>query len=193
MMVKICGITNTADAFAAIGCGAGALGFNFWPRSRRYIRPDDAVALLDRLPGGCLKIGLFVNEPPDRILEVARRLSLDAVQVHGDRPLPKGVPVWKALSVTPGFKPRDLDRYAAEVFVLDAPAGKSYGGTGKTFDWSLVAGIRKRECLPGVWMPRMYARPFASLVPGVWTPVRGSRWRRGRRTTPRWRRSSKLP
>ncbi len=102
MMVKICGITNTADAFAAIGCGAGALGFNFWPKSPRYIPPEEAAGLLDRLPGGFLKVGLFVNEAPERILEAAVRFSLDVVQIHGDQPLPESGPVWKALSVTRG-------------------------------------------------------------------------------------------
>ncbi|MCP5117651.1 MAG: phosphoribosylanthranilate isomerase, partial [bacterium] len=118
MMVKVCGITNTADAFAAIGCGAGALGFNFWPKSPRYITPNEATGLLDRLPSGVLKIGLFVNEAPARILEVAARLSLDAVQIHGNRPLPESVPVWKAFSVTPDFERSQLDQYEAEAFVL---------------------------------------------------------------------------
>jgi len=149
MMVKICGITNPEDALAAAGAGASALGFNFWPGSPRYIEPERAAEILANLPPGVWKVGLFVDETPEKVTEIAGRLRLDVVQIHGEGPLPRLPRVWKALGVKPGFPTVDLDSYAAEAFVLDAPAGAARGGTGKTYDWSLVAGIPKRVVLAG--------------------------------------------
>jgi phosphoribosylanthranilate isomerase len=149
MMVKICGITNREDALAAIEGGAAALGFNFFLESPRYIAPERAAELFEELPPGVWKVGLFVNEPPEKVAAAARRLALDVVQLHGDAPVPDGIRVWKALAVTPGFRHEELERYSAEAFVLDTPAGMAHGGTGKTYDWALVAGARKKIILAG--------------------------------------------
>jgi len=149
MMVKICGITSLIDALAAVDAGATALGFNFWPKSPRYIEPDKARRIIDQLPLGVLSVGLFVNERPERVAEAAGRLKLDVVQLHGDKPLPAALRVWKALGVGPKFKPADLDQFDVEAFVLDAPSGKAHGGTGKTYDWGRTAGVRHRFVLAG--------------------------------------------
>lgn len=149
MMVKVCGITNREDALAATGAGATALGFNFWPGSPRYIEPERATEIFEWLPPGVWKVGLFVDEAPEKVTAAASRLTLDVVQVHGEGPLPNAPRVWKALGVKPGFRTGELDSYAAEAFVLDAPAGAAHGGTGKTYDWSLVAGIPKKVVLAG--------------------------------------------
>lgn len=149
MMVKVCGITNPEDALAAAEAGASALGFNFWPGSPRYIDPARAAEILDAVPAGVWKVGLFVDEAPERVEETAARMALDVVQIHGDVPLPSVPRLWKALGVKPGFRAEQLDGYAAEAFVLDAPAGPARGGTGTTYDWSLAAGIPKRVVLAG--------------------------------------------
>jgi len=149
MMVKICGITSLEDALAAVRLGASALGFNFYPPSPRYISPDDARPILEALPASVWKVGIFVNQPPEAALGLARRLSLDVVQIHGDVPLPEGIRVWKALPVTADFDPRLLHRFQAEAFLLDAPAGAAHGGTGRSFDWSLAAGIPLNIVLAG--------------------------------------------
>ena len=73
MMVKICGITNLEDAQAAVEAGAAALGFNFYPKSPRYISPEAAAAITARLPAGVVKVGVFVDEAPDVVLELDRR------------------------------------------------------------------------------------------------------------------------
>jgi len=149
MMVKICGITNSEDALASIEGGATALGFNFWPGSPRYIAPELAVRIFECVKPGIEKVGLFVNETPARVEAAAQELLLDVVQIHGETPLPRQGRVWKAVAVTAEFRETDLDGQAVEAFVLDGPAGLLYGGTGKTFDWSRVAGMRTKIILAG--------------------------------------------
>ena len=73
-MVKICGITNRVDALAAIDGGASALGFNFYPASPRYVAPDEAAGIAAGLPPGVWKVGVFVDEPPDAVLRIARQV-----------------------------------------------------------------------------------------------------------------------
>lgn len=151
-MVKICGITNREDALAAVEGGASALGFNFYPKSPRYIAPEDAAPIIKALPHRIWKVGVFVNEPPETVAEIAERIGLDVVQLHGDeapRALPRGIRVWKAFRVDSTFDPARLERYPVEAYLLDAPSVDAYGGTGSTFDWSLTAGVRKKIVLAG--------------------------------------------
>ncbi len=149
MMVKICGITNLEDALAAVDAGAAAIGFNFYRRSPRYITPEAAARIGRALPGEILKVGVFVNEKPRGVRDVVLRASLDVAQLHGRTPIPSGIRIWKALPVDAGFRREQLDDYPAEAFLLDTPAGKLYGGTGRTFDWKLIAGIPNRIILAG--------------------------------------------
>src|SRR5205085_8569216 len=76
MIVKICGITNLEDAQAAIASGANALGFNFYPRSKRYIGIADATKIVAQLPPTILRVGVFVNEPADRVAVLGKRDGL---------------------------------------------------------------------------------------------------------------------
>ena len=99
MMVKICGITNVEDALAAIEGGAAALGFNFWPRSPRYVKPEAARKMINRLPATVWKAGVFVDETADAIAQTVRESGLDIAQLHGRETaadVPQGVRVWLA-------------------------------------------------------------------------------------------------
>ena len=82
--VKICGITNWSDARHAVEAGADFLGFNFYPKSPRYIAPAVARRIVQRLPENVASVGVFVNEPEREMLAIARRVGLDYVQLHGD-------------------------------------------------------------------------------------------------------------
>ena len=150
MVLKICGITNAEDAAAAIQGGATAIGFNFWPRSPRYVSPEKAAQIASN--AGIRRVGVFVNEAPARIEEIARLVRLDIAQLHGDE-LPAAYParmtVWKATRVTAGFDFSAYDDSPAEALVLDGPAGELYGGSGQTFDWGLAAAVHKRIILAG--------------------------------------------
>ena len=149
MILKICGITNQEDAQAAIAAGATAVGFNFWPGSPRYLAPEQAAAFVTK---GVRRVGVFVNESPARVQEVAQLVSLDVAQLHGDEiaaNYPSGVIVWKAARVGADFDFAVYEECPAEALVLDGPAGELYGGAGRTFDWGLAARVRKRIILAG--------------------------------------------
>lgn len=150
MVLKICGITNAEDAAAAIDGGATAIGFNFWPPSPRYVPPEQAAQIVSS--GNVRRVGVFVNETPARIAEIAQLVRLDIAQLHGDEQptaYPAGMLVWKAARVSAGFDFAAYNDSPAEALVLDGPAGELYGGSGQTFDWGLVAAVRKRIILAG--------------------------------------------
>jgi len=146
MMVKICGITNVEDALAAIEGGAAALGFNFWPRSPRYVKPEAARKMIDRLPATVWKAGVFVDETADAIAQTVRESGLDIAQLHGRETaadFPQGVRVWKAVRMGASFDAALLATYPAEAVLLDGPAN------GVPFDWTLAAGASKKVIIAG--------------------------------------------
>jgi phosphoribosylanthranilate isomerase len=152
MIVKICGITHFEDAKAAIAGGANALGFNFYPRSKRYIGISDATKLIGNLPPEILKVGVFVNEPADRVADLVKRIGLHVAQLHGDEPpeqYPAGVRVWKAARVDDQFSLAAWDACPAEALLLDSAPNGGYGGSGQSFDWSRAAGGSRHVILAG--------------------------------------------
>ena len=149
MILKICGITGANDAATAIEAGATAIGFNFYPRSPRYISPDHAAAILTP---GARRVGVFVNEAAARIEEIARLAGLDIAQLHGDEAAadyPAALAIWKAARVGEGFTFAPYEDAPAEALLLDGPAAELYGGAGRTFDWRLAARSNKRIIVAG--------------------------------------------
>ena len=142
--VKVCGIRSLEEAQASIDAGADALGFNFWSRSPRYIAPEAAHEIVARLPPLVANIGVFVNEARERIEAIASDLRLAAVQLHGDES-PEfcagitAAKTIKAIRVTEDFAPQSIRRYSVSMILLDTGIAGSYGGTGRTFDWSVAA------------------------------------------------------
>src|SRR5215813_6629355 len=121
-LVKICGITNLDDALAAVEAGADALGFNFWPRSPRYISPATARDLINQLQDRVLKVGVFVNEELQSVRRIASEASLSAVQLHGDES-PEYCSELKGRYVIKAFGARndlDLAAYKVEAIMLDS-------------------------------------------------------------------------
>lgn len=142
--VKICGVTRLEDALNAARLGADALGFNFWPGSKRFIAPAAARVVVDRLPPFVTPVGVFVDQPEEEIRRAAEESGVRVVQLHGDEPpelcarLP--FPVVKAVQVG-GALPLDaLAAYPVAAFLLDSPSA-GYGGSGGAFDWSLAEGV----------------------------------------------------
>src|ERR1700687_2467083 len=143
--VKICGITNAADALAAIDAGANLLGFNFTRKSPRHITKAEAAKIRPQLPKKIKAVGVFVNAPPAEVAALCKSLKLDAAQLHGDETpetvaeLARSLPVFKAFRVEPDFRLRTLDEYPeAFAFVFDAAHTGQYGGTGRTTDWDVA-------------------------------------------------------
>ena len=156
VLVKICGITSLEDALAATEAGADALGFNFYPRSARFVTPKEARSIIDRLPRSVLSVGIFVNEGgPEVVRRIAAEAGVAAVQLHGDESPDychalKDRSVIKALRVRHGFRPEDATQYQTEAILLDAFCADVRGGTGRTFDWSLAR--RARELVPKLFL-----------------------------------------
>ena len=146
--VKICGITNLADARAAVAAGADALGFNFYRPSPRYVSPQLARSIVEQLPQEVLCVGVFVNEDaPETVLRLASESGVGAVQLHGDESPEyasscSALPVIKALRAGTDFQPAEVRRYQTDAVLLDAFNRKMRGGTGETFDWTLAARTR---------------------------------------------------
>jgi phosphoribosylanthranilate isomerase len=142
--VKICGITRLADALVATDLGATALGFNFYPRSPRYISIRQASLILEKLPPFVTKIGVVVNFGPARdIRRLALALGLNGIQLHGDEPSEmaltlKPLMVVKAFRVANDFRVTTLQHHPASAILLDGFEPGKFGGTGKTIDWSLA-------------------------------------------------------
>lgn len=149
--VKVCGITNLKDARVAADAGADAIGLLFAESSRK-VSLEEAREIAAALPDGVLKVGVFVDEEPEEVLRVAREVGLDLAQLHGDESPEAvaevragGVGVVKALRVRDAGSLRVLDRYEADLFLLDAYSEKAWGGTGERFDWGLAKSLKGRD------------------------------------------------
>jgi phosphoribosylanthranilate isomerase len=148
--VKICGLRRAEDVAAAVAAGADALGFNFWKGTARYVDPDATARMIRDVPGHVMTVGVFVDEEPERVLEIAGQAGLKALQLHGSEPpeylnrLGAYVKI-KAIKVDDGFDPEELGRYReADLFLLEPAVAGMVGGTGRTFDWLAAAKARKR-------------------------------------------------
>src|SRR5260370_35898649 len=134
--IKICGITNAADALAAIDEGANFLGFNFYEKSPRQVSEAEAAKIRRQLPKKIEAVGIFVNAVPAEVAHVCKSLKLDAAQLHGDESpetvaeVARSFTVWKAFRVDPDFPLGTLEEYAgASAFLFDAAHTGQYGGT----------------------------------------------------------------
>lgn len=150
--VKICGIRRLPDALAAAEAGADAVGFNFWRPGRRFVPPEVARQIARALPPFVSKVGVFVDEDPEKVRQIAALVGLDALQLHGaetpDVCAAFDLPVIKSIKVRGPESLADLGRYRVAAFLLDThvPGAAAPGGSGQTFDWSLAA--RAREAGP---------------------------------------------
>jgi phosphoribosylanthranilate isomerase len=142
--IKICGVTRVEDALAAVRLGADALGFNFWPGSRRHINSAAAREIIALLPPFVTSVGVFVNQPEGEMRAIAAEAGIQVFQLHGDEPpelcarLP--LPVVKAIPVDQVRSLSRLLSYEVSAFLLDTPS-RGYGGSGEPFDWSLAEGV----------------------------------------------------
>jgi phosphoribosylanthranilate isomerase len=156
--IKICGITNLEDAQTAVDAGAHAVGFVFYQRSPRMMDTDSARQIVEKLPPGVEKVGVFVDQDLQQISDIVWKTGLTAVQLHGrgalnsawgdQRPLPERLGVSKVILAMPGDSLKNTgvsinERARDEVFalLLDAQANGQLGGTGTSFDWQGTRGM----------------------------------------------------
>ncbi len=171
MVLKICGITRLSDADAAVANGATALGFVFWPTSPRFVSPERAAAIVAALPKGIATFGVFVNEAMAAVEQMAMRVGLTTVQLHGDECAEDAarlrLPVVRAVTL----EEADVvcDSWPADAtFLLDAADREKRGGTGRTVDWSRARDFasRRRVILAGGLTPGNVAEAIESVRPG---------------------------
>jgi phosphoribosylanthranilate isomerase len=192
--VKICGITRLEDAELAVSLGAWALGFILWPGSKRACNPAVAAGIARAMRRRVQLVGVFVNARLDEIERAADTIGLTHVQLHGDEGPAfctaagerTGCRVIKAIRVGSGADILGAERYHTDFHLLDGAPRGAYGGSGRTWDWDLIA--RRRSDVPvilsggltpdnvadGVAVVRPWAVDVASGVesaPGVKDPA----------------------
>lgn len=152
--VKICGVTRAEDVRAAVEAGAGYLGFNFFPKSPRYLTIEAATALTAMVTTRVRKVGLVVNADDDTLDALVASLPLDMLQLHGSEAPERvkavkartGLPVMKVIGVSRATDLQRISAYApvADMLMVDAKPPKDAvlpGGNGLTFDWRLLDGV----------------------------------------------------
>jgi phosphoribosylanthranilate isomerase len=180
MKVKICGITNLDDAQAALAAGADLLGFNFYPKSPRYIAPQKAREIAAQIRSDDprrLLVGVFVNSPLEEVRSILASAQIDLAQLHGDEPVRvleqlngRG---FKALRPTSEEEAAlDAEWFApygpnAPVLLVDAYRKDQYGGTGHTADWSIATKLAQRYpiLLAGGLTPENVAEAVSQVRP----------------------------
>ncbi len=145
--VKVCGITSYEDAALACDAGADAVGFNFYAGSPRFIAPAAAREITRRLPALAVSAGVFVNvADPAEIAGIARAAGIQVIQLHGDETAAycsrlSDWPLIKAIRLGAEWKPEAFAGFAVQAFLLDSKDDSLFGGTGRSFDWSLIGRV----------------------------------------------------
>jgi phosphoribosylanthranilate isomerase len=141
--VKVCGLTDAGNARQVADAGADFAGFIFYPQSKRFVGEAPHADLFMNIPAHVKKVGVFVNEKKEKIIEIVRKYQLDLVQLHGTETAgfcndlrSKGISVMKAFGIGEGF---DFDRLTdykdtCDFFLFDTRT-ILYGGSGIKFRW----------------------------------------------------------
>ena len=149
LKIKVCGMRDPGNILDLVECMPDFMGFIFYPGSKRFVRDPDPE-LFRSIPPGIRKVGVYVNESTDTIKRMVAELCLDLVQLHGDEPPDAcddlsgcGIPVMKAFRISASIDHGLLKDYdgSCDYFLLDK-GGSGFGGTGKKFDWNLLANSR---------------------------------------------------
>ena len=182
--VKICGVTNPEDAFAAIESGADAVGFNLFPGSKRFLQLDSAREWISALPPQIARVAVGVNPV---LAEIEGWLGGDlfhAVQLHGQswyplasRVVATGKPLIAAIQIrTDTDQPLDVGWFHGFALMFDGHREGDFGGTGETFSWALLnqfktdkplilaGGLRPENVQTAIKMTRPYAVDVATGV-----------------------------
>lgn len=142
--VKICGLKEVEHVQAAVEAGADFIGLMFAP-SKRRITVEQAVELASHIPDNVKKVGVFVNEKPETIKQIAAQVGLDYIQYHGDETAEQinaiGLPAIKAFSIRTEEDVNRAAAYDVDYYLFDAPGTDFRGGSGNSFDWTLLDDV----------------------------------------------------
>lgn len=170
--IKICGLTRFADAKLAADLGAWALGFIFYDQSPRYVRPEVAAKIVEGLPAGVEKVGVFVDAPRAEIEKIAREVGLTRLQFHGDESpafcANWALPVIKAVRLGDMGDVNEAVRFGSKVRWLAEPRVEGqFGGTGKRVDAKLFRALQTHGpvMLAGGLSPQNVATAVRDLEP----------------------------
>ena len=148
--IKICGIKTVTDARAAIEAGADYLGFNFYPKSVRFIEKQvcaEITSVLRKEHPQIKLVGVFVNTTVEEIKDIMKTCSLNLAQLHGDETVEmlnqldgKAFKAFRGIPASVG----EFTRSESPAFLVDASVKGVYGGSGVTADWNGAAGLAKK-------------------------------------------------
>lgn len=170
LFVKICGVRTLEDAQLCVEAGADAIGFNFWPRSKRFVTVEAAAEIASALPFTLRRFGVFVDAAAGEIERAFASGAIDTAQLHGDEPpdfcarfAPRYV---KALRLRDEASLSTMDGYDCELLLVDADA-PGYGGSGLLADRSLArrAAQSRRVLLAGGLTPENVAQAVGEVGP----------------------------
>ena len=143
LRIKICGLTTPQDALAAIQFGADALGFNFFPGSKRFVGSD--ASWIGDLPGRIEKVAIVVNPSWEEAEAIARAPGVTALQLHGAetpdfclRLREAGIRFEKALPVQGRDSLAKVPDFSTDTVLLDSSQATEFGGSGRTFPWEIA-------------------------------------------------------
>ena len=175
LRIKICGLTTPQDAAAAIEFGADALGFNFFPGSKRYV--GESVDWIRDLPGTAERIAILVNPSWDEAKRIAVTPGIGALQLHGNetpefcaRLKAEGIRFEKALPVTGPNSLINVPDFLTRTVLLDSGGIGEFGGSGQTFPWELArrfieANPQLQVILAGGLTPENVAEAVTTVRP----------------------------
>ena len=170
--VKICGITSADDARAAVGAGADALGFMFYEPSPRCVTPEQAAAIIAKLPTHVAKVGVFVDADEAAVRTTAAMAGLDTLQFHGSEP-PEFCARFELRTIK-AFRVKDsgslgkLPDYETDAWLLDSYVQGVPGGTGERFNWDLAVEAKRLGrpiLLAGGLTPENVGEAVAQVTP----------------------------
>ncbi|MFH1288276.1 MAG: phosphoribosylanthranilate isomerase [bacterium] len=148
--IKICGITDLESALACVDYGSDAIGFVFAESSRK-ISKFRCKEIINRLPPFITTVGLFANQSKEEVNDIIKLCPLDVLQFHGDESpefcLSFNKRIIKAFRVFSLEDVKRLDNYNVSAYLLDSYDSEKLGGTGKTFDWKLIKGVKNKRII----------------------------------------------
>jgi phosphoribosylanthranilate isomerase len=170
--IKICGITNAADALAAADAGADALGFMFYRASKRAIEPAVASEIVRSLPPSIAKVGVFVNSTAEFVREAIELSGIDTLQFHGEE-TPKfcaqfRFPFMKAFRIRDRASLDECVKFRDCAWLLDSHVEGTQGGTGVTFDWDVATEatrLHRKVIIAGGLRPETVADAVRKVCP----------------------------